>query len=184
MSLFFCFFCTLVPPFESVHLLYSITVIDDLTEKECPEFKTKVIADALKRWGVNDLDNALLITKACIALLRPASARSQQLRSASRVAALISALPLPRLSSTHRFHSGQAALTHAAPTDRAPAPPPIEQEKVPTVVGSAANIGNLVHQPVTGLNVYDILRADKLLVEASALEHLNTWFGAQGAAWQ
>ena len=52
------------------------------------------------------------------------------------------------------------------------------------MAGSAANIGNLVHAPVTALNVYDILRADKLFVEASALEHLNTFFGTEGAAWQ
>ena len=52
------------------------------------------------------------------------------------------------------------------------------------MAGSARNIGNLVHLPVNHLNVYDVLRADKLFVEASALEHLNSWFGAEGAAWQ
>lgn len=53
-----------------------------------------------------------------------------------------------------------------------------------TVAGSSRNIGNLVVSPVGALNVYDVLRADKLFVEASALEHLNTWFGAEGAAWE
>ena len=40
-----------------------MTVVDDITEKQVPGFKTKVIADALKKWGVNELDNVLLITK-------------------------------------------------------------------------------------------------------------------------
>ena len=54
---------------------FSITVIDDLTEKEVPEYKTKTIAEALKRWGVNELDNALLITKASGRKTAPAPPR-------------------------------------------------------------------------------------------------------------
>ena len=131
---------------------FSITVIDDLTEKEVPEYKTKTIAEALKRWGVNELDNALLITKASCRKSAPAPLAC-------------AAAPL------------RQALTRGWP-------PPPPQETVTTVAGSASNIGNLVHSPVSGLNVYDVLRADKLLVEASALAHLNEWFGAEGAAWK
>ena len=59
----------------------------------------------------------------------------------------------------------------------------ITKDVVATVADSARNIGTLVHSPVAMLSVYDVLRADKLIVEASALEHLNSWFGADGAAW-
>lgn len=55
---------------------------------------------------------------------------------------------------------------------------------VDTVAGSARNIGNLAVAPVNALNVYDVLRADKLIIEASALEHLNGWFGPEGKAWE
>ena len=59
----------------------------------------------------------------------------------------------------------------------------ITKEVVSTVAASARNIYGLVHSPVEKLSVYDVLRADKLIVEASALEHLNAWYGAEGAAW-
>ncbi len=59
----------------------------------------------------------------------------------------------------------------------------ITKEVVETVQVSARNLARCVHAPVSALSVYDILRADKLIVEASAMEHLNTWFGAEGAAW-
>jgi large subunit ribosomal protein L4 len=59
----------------------------------------------------------------------------------------------------------------------------ITKEVVETVEVSARNLARLVHSPVSALSVYDILRADKLIVEASALEHLNSWFGEEGAAW-
>ena len=59
----------------------------------------------------------------------------------------------------------------------------ITKEAVENIVFSARNIGGLVHSPVEKLSVYDVLRADKLIVEASALEHLNSWYGAEGAAW-
>lgn len=60
----------------------------------------------------------------------------------------------------------------------------ITKEVVENVAASARNIGTLVHSPVSMLSVYDVLRADKLIVEASALAHLNAWFGAEGEAWQ
>lgn len=41
----------------------SMTVVEDITTQHVAEYKTKVVADALKKWGVNELDNALLITK-------------------------------------------------------------------------------------------------------------------------
>ena len=123
--------------------------MDDITEKEVPGYKTKVMADALKKWGVNELDNVLLITKA----------RNCHTRTHTRP-------PCP------------SPARRPPPTARRlPAHPP--QERIATVEGSARNIGNLVHSPVSSLNVYDVLRADKLFVEASALEHLNSWFGAE-----
>ena len=97
----------------------SITVVDDLTDAEFPERKTKAVAAALARWGVAPDEHALLITK----------------------------------------------------------------EVVENVAASARNIATLVHSPVSMLSVYDVLRADKLIVEKSALAHLNSWFGAEGAAW-
>jgi large subunit ribosomal protein L4 len=97
----------------------SMTVVDDLTDAQFPERKTKAVASALARWGVAPGEHSLLITK----------------------------------------------------------------EVVENVAASARNIGTLVHSPVSMLSVYDVLRADKLIVEASALEHLNAWFGAEGAAW-
>ena len=97
----------------------SITVVDDLTEAQFPERKTKAVAAALQRWGVASEEHCLLVTK----------------------------------------------------------------EMVETVACSARNLGNLVHSPVASLSVYDVLRADKLVIEASALEWLQGWFGPEGEAW-
>ena len=58
----------------------------------------------------------------------------------------------------------------------------ITSASVPTVADSARNIGALVHSTVAALSVYDVLRADKLVVEASAVAWLNNWFGSEGEA--
>jgi len=60
----------------------------------------------------------------------------------------------------------------------------ITSASVPTVADSARNIGALVHSTVAALSVYDVLRADKLVVEASAVAWLNNWFGSEGEAWK
>jgi large subunit ribosomal protein L4 len=41
-----------------------------------------------------------------------------------------------------------------------------------------------VQTDVSHLNVYDVLNADKVIVEASALEHINAFFGENGQAWE
>jgi len=52
------------------------------------------------------------------------------------------------------------------------------------VVKSARNIERVVQTDVTHLNVYDILNADKVVVEASALAHIQSFFGENGQAWE
>ena len=42
----------------------------------------------------------------------------------------------------------------------------VTKEEVETVAASARNLHGLVHSPVTALSVYDVLRADKLIVES------------------
>lgn len=59
----------------------------------------------------------------------------------------------------------------------------ITTDVVDAVACSARNLATCVHATVKGLNVYDVLRADKVIVEESALKHLNEWFGADGEAW-
>ena len=59
----------------------------------------------------------------------------------------------------------------------------VTSDVVDTVASSARNLGKCVHATVKGLNVYDVLRADKVIVEESALVHLNAWYGANGEAW-
>lgn len=60
---------------RSFQLSRSMTVVEDITTQHVPEYKTKTVADALKKWGVNELDNALLITKARRPPLAPAAPR-------------------------------------------------------------------------------------------------------------
>jgi len=52
------------------------------------------------------------------------------------------------------------------------------------VAMSARNNARLVYADIMHLNVYDVLNADKIVVEASALAHLNTYFGENGQAWE
>lgn len=59
----------------------------------------------------------------------------------------------------------------------------VTREVAEDVARPARNLANLVHSAVGGLSVYDVLRADKIVVEAGALAHLNEWYGAGGAAW-
>jgi large subunit ribosomal protein L4 len=77
----------------------------------------------------------------------------------------------------------------------------VTKEEVETVAASARNLDGLVHSQAASLSVYDVLRADKLIVETSALSYLNSacsvaprsclrfslyfagWYGEAGAAW-
>ena len=52
------------------------------------------------------------------------------------------------------------------------------------VAKSARNIERVVQTDVTHLNVYDVLNADKVVVEASALAHIQSFFGENGQAWE
>jgi len=48
---------------------------------------------------------------------------------------------------------------------------------------STRNMSTVVQTDITHLNVYDILNADKVVVEESALAHINDFFGVNGGAW-
>jgi len=60
----------------------------------------------------------------------------------------------------------------------------ITKDANPNVAKSARNIERVVQTDVSHLNVYDVLNADKVIVEASALEHINAFFGENGQAWE
>lgn len=52
-----------------------------------------------------------------------------------------------------------------------------------SVAKSARNIARVVQTDVTHLNVYDVLNADKVIVEKSALAQIQAFYGAEGEAW-
>lgn len=45
------------------------------------------------------------------------------------------------------------------------------------------NMARVVHADITGLNVYDVLNADRVIVDEQALGYLNEFYGANGRAW-
>ena len=45
------------------------------------------------------------------------------------------------------------------------------------------NMARVVHADITKLNVYDVLNADKVVVDEAALGYLNEFYGASGGAW-
>lgn len=45
------------------------------------------------------------------------------------------------------------------------------------------NMARVVHADITKLNVYDVLNADKVVVDEAALGYLNDFYGASGRAW-
>jgi large subunit ribosomal protein L4 len=45
------------------------------------------------------------------------------------------------------------------------------------------NMARVVHADITKLNVYDVLNADKVVVDEAALGYLNDFYGAAGRAW-
>jgi large subunit ribosomal protein L4 len=48
---------------------------------------------------------------------------------------------------------------------------------------STRNMEKVVQTDITHLNVYDVLNADKVVVEESALTYINDFYGVKGGAW-
>ncbi|ACO64343.1 predicted protein [Micromonas commoda] len=48
---------------------------------------------------------------------------------------------------------------------------------------STRNMARVVQTDIKHLNVYDVLNADKVVVEESALQYINDFYGESGAAW-
>jgi large subunit ribosomal protein L4 len=60
----------------------------------------------------------------------------------------------------------------------------ITKDANPNVTLSTRNISRVVHTDITHLNVYDVLNADKVVVDAAALAHIQSFFGENGQAWE
>jgi len=60
----------------------------------------------------------------------------------------------------------------------------ITKDAPEAVAKSARNIARIVHTDVTHLNVYDVLNADKIVVEKSALAAIQSFYGPEGQAWE
>lgn len=60
----------------------------------------------------------------------------------------------------------------------------ITKDANPNVTLSTRNIARVVHTDITHLNVYDVLNADKVVVDAAALAHIQSFFGENGQAWE
>ena len=48
---------------------------------------------------------------------------------------------------------------------------------------STRNMAKVVQTDIKHLNVYDVLNADKVVIEESALAYINDFYGESGAAW-
>ena len=48
---------------------------------------------------------------------------------------------------------------------------------------STRNMAKVVQSDISHLNVYNVLNADKVVVEESALKYINDFYGAEGGAW-
>lgn len=59
----------------------------------------------------------------------------------------------------------------------------ITKEASQNIVLSTRNMAKVVQSNITHLNVYDVLNADKVVVEESALAYINDFYGANGGAW-
>ena len=49
--------------------------------------------------------------------------------------------------------------------------------------GKGAETRKVVQTDIKHLNVYDVLNADKVVIEESALAYINDFYGESGAAW-
>jgi large subunit ribosomal protein L4 len=47
-----------------------------------------------------------------------------------------------------------------------------------TVWKSGRNVGRLQMNAISGLRLYDVLRADKIVIERSALKHIQEFYGS------
>ena len=59
----------------------------------------------------------------------------------------------------------------------------ITKDAAENVVLATRNMARVVQSDITHLNVYDVLNADKVVVEESALKYINDFYGAEGGAW-
>jgi large subunit ribosomal protein L4 len=59
----------------------------------------------------------------------------------------------------------------------------ITKDASDNVTLSTRNMAKVVQSDIKHLNVYDVLNADKVVVEESALAYINDFYGAEGAAW-
>jgi large subunit ribosomal protein L4 len=59
----------------------------------------------------------------------------------------------------------------------------ITKDASANVTLATRNMARVVQTDITHLNVYDVLNADKVVVEESALQYINDFYGAEGGAW-
>ena len=59
----------------------------------------------------------------------------------------------------------------------------ITKDAPENVTLSTRNMARVTQTDITHLNVYDVLNADKVVVEESALQYINDFYGESGAAW-
>ena len=59
----------------------------------------------------------------------------------------------------------------------------ITKDASENVTLSTRNMAKVVQSDIKHLNVYDVLNADKVVVEESALSYINDFYGESGAAW-
>ena len=59
----------------------------------------------------------------------------------------------------------------------------ITKDASDNVTLATRNMARVVLTDIKHLNVYDVLNADKVVVEESALQYINDFYGAEGGAW-
>ena len=59
----------------------------------------------------------------------------------------------------------------------------ITKDAPENVTLSTRNMAKVVQTDIKHLNVYDVLNADKVVIEESALAYINDFYGESGAAW-
>lgn len=59
----------------------------------------------------------------------------------------------------------------------------ITKDAAENVVLATRNMAKVVQTDIKHLNVYDVLNADKVVVEESALKYINDFYGVEGGAW-
>ena len=59
----------------------------------------------------------------------------------------------------------------------------ITKDAPENVTLSTRNMARVTQTDITHLNVYDVLNADKVVIEESALAYINDFYGESGAAW-